>query len=413
MLMDTPQNAIPGSSAPRSPYRLAITLVWGAAVFIVGAPAFGQTITTVPTAAPATVAPVPTGGAWMLALLAGLLAAAGFWAIRSGRAHRVARSVCGLVVLTAGLIGAGYNPAVRAALAPWLLSFTQASGETMDIPILPSPAEGAPTDFAPVQFTNASGSKLRIAAITRPAGLAACFPLGVPDNLPATPLPIGATACAVDLQLDDHASCVVDVAGMCAQGVTTISLSPETLAFDAGSAGTITVTANPGSSQPAQEVTATLPPGSHLAVQSSTCGASLAPGSSCTITLASSAAEGPTSVAVAGTNTNTHIASVNVTPTPTYTIGGTISGLLGGALTLQSNGADSLTQCSNTPFTFSTPIAAGSSYNVTVFQQPAGQICSVSNSSGTVSDANITNVVVSCVVDPASAPATKLQGWGC
>ena len=283
----------------------------------------------------------------------------------------------------------------------------------MDIPILPAPAEGAPTDFAPVQFTNTSGSRLRIAAITRPESLAACFPSGVPDNLPATPLHVGATACAVDLQLENHASCTVDVAGMCAQGLATISLSPATLAFDASSTGTITVTANPGSSLPVQGVAATPPPGSHLTVQNSTCGASLAPGNSCMITLASSAAESLTSVAVAGTNTNTLTVSVNVTPPPAYTIGGTISGLLGGALTLQSNGADSLTQCSNTPFTFSTPIAAGSAYNVTVFQQPAGQICSVSNGSGIVSGANITNVIVSCAIDPASAPVAKLQGWGC
>ncbi len=414
MPINAARNATPRRSASCSSWRMAAALAWGTVACVAGASAFGQTITTVPVADPVTVAPVPTAGFWVLVLLVGLLAAAGVWTIRSDRVQRAARLLCGLAVVATGLMAAVYNPSVRAALAPWMLSFTQAGGETMAIPILPSPAEGTPTDFAPVQFTNTSGSKLRITEVTPPASPAACFPSGIPDHLPATPLPGGVPACAVDLPLDRNASCVVDVAAMCAKGAATISLSPETLALDANSTGVVTVTAHPGSSQPAQGVVPTLPAGSQLTVQSSTCGASLAPGSSCTITLTSSAVEGPTNVVVAGANTNSPTVSVTVAPAPTYTVGGTVSGLLGGSLTLQMNGSDSLNQCSDAPFTFSTPTAAGSSYNVTVLQQPANQTCTVSNGTGTVSGSNITNVAVTCVmVEPASAPAAKLYGWGC
>jgi hypothetical protein len=66
------------------------------------------------------------------------------------------------------------------------------------------------------------------------------------------------------------------------------------------------------------------------------------PGSSCSITLVGSAAEGPTSVTIAGSNTNPRATSVTVQPNA-FTVGGTISGLVG-SLTLQNNGSDPLTR---------------------------------------------------------------------
>ena len=62
---------------------------------------------------------------------------------------------------------------------------------------------------------------------------------------------------------------------------------------------------------------------------------------------------------------------------------------------LQNNGADYLSLAANGTFTFATPVAAGSTYNVTVKTQPTKQFCSVLNGGGTA-DTNITNVQVSC-----------------
>jgi hypothetical protein len=81
----------------------------------------------------------------------------------------------------------------------------------------------------------------------------------------------------------------------------------------------------------------------------------------------------------------------------TYTIGGTITGLTGTGLVL-ANGTATLTVASGaTSFTFTTPVASGSTYDVTVQTQPSnpGQTCTVTNGSGTAT-ANVTNVQVTC-----------------
>jgi hypothetical protein len=80
-----------------------------------------------------------------------------------------------------------------------------------------------------------------------------------------------------------------------------------------------------------------------------------------------------------------------------YTVGGTISGLHGGtSLVLQNNGADDLSAVADGPFTFATALASGSTYKVTVHIQPWGQECLVTNASGTIAGADVTNVNVSC-----------------
>src|SRR5260370_5406769 len=78
-----------------------------------------------------------------------------------------------------------------------------------------------------------------------------------------------------------------------------------------------------------------------------------------------------------------------------YSVGGTVSGL-SGTVVLQDNGGDDLSVSGNGTFTFNTPLATGGAYSVTVKTNPAGQSCTVSNGSGTVASANITNVAVSC-----------------
>jgi len=82
----------------------------------------------------------------------------------------------------------------------------------------------------------------------------------------------------------------------------------------------------------------------------------------------------------------------------TYTIGGTITGLSATGLVLQNNTGDDLTVASGaTTFTFSTAIATGAAYAVTVKTQPTGLACTVVSSTGTAT-ANVTNVTLACVV---------------
>lgn len=79
-----------------------------------------------------------------------------------------------------------------------------------------------------------------------------------------------------------------------------------------------------------------------------------------------------------------------------YTISGTVSGLTD-SVVLQNNGTDNETVSSDGAFTFSTALTEGSAYAVTVFTQPTDQTCTVTNSSGTVDNANVMNVAVACV----------------
>ena len=79
-----------------------------------------------------------------------------------------------------------------------------------------------------------------------------------------------------------------------------------------------------------------------------------------------------------------------------YSIGGSVSGLSGGSLVLQLNGGDDLTLAADGSFAFPTALQSGSYYSVSIASQPAGQICSIGQGSGMVSDADIVNVTASC-----------------
>lgn len=83
---------------------------------------------------------------------------------------------------------------------------------------------------------------------------------------------------------------------------------------------------------------------------------------------------------------------------PVYSIGGVISGLGGSGLELQNNGGDDLvvTQTGTFSFQFDTPLPDGASYDVTVSEQPGGQLCTVSNGTGTVSGSAVNDVQVDC-----------------
>jgi len=91
------------------------------------------------------------------------------------------------------------------------------------------------------------------------------------------------------------------------------------------------------------------------------------------------------------------IACTNNAPN-TFSVGGTVSGLAGAGLVLQDNGGDNRPVSANGSFTFTTMVATGGAYAVTVKTQPSSpaQTCVVTNGSGTIGAANVTNVGVAC-----------------
>jgi len=122
----------------------------------------------------------------------------------------------------------------------------------------------------------------------------------------------------------------------------------------------------------------------------------VASGSSYAVTVKTQPTGQSCSVTNGSGTTSANVSNVQVTcSTTTYTIGGTVSGLTGTGLVLRDNGGNNLSVSASGSFTFSTAVASGSTYSVTVFTQPTGQSCTVTNGSGTA-NANVSNVQVTC-----------------
>ena len=83
-----------------------------------------------------------------------------------------------------------------------------------------------------------------------------------------------------------------------------------------------------------------------------------------------------------------------------FTVGGAVSGLAIGAAAgpvLQNNGGASLATA-NGPFTFPASQLSGTAYDVTVQTQPSGYFCAVGGAAGTVTNADVTNITVTCTI---------------
>jgi Galactose oxidase, central domain len=111
---------------------------------------------------------------------------------------------------------------------------------------------------------------------------------------------------------------------------------------------------------------------------------------------------GPTqncTVAFGSGTATANVTNVQINCGSGLTVGGTVSGLIGSGLVLQNNGTNNfqVTGTGNVPFTFSSPITAGTTYAVTILSQPTtpAQVCAVVNGTGTVKG-NVTNVEVIC-----------------
>jgi hypothetical protein len=84
---------------------------------------------------------------------------------------------------------------------------------------------------------------------------------------------------------------------------------------------------------------------------------------------------------------------------PSYTLGGTVSGLTG-SLTLQNTNGATVAVTANGTFTFAAEVPNGAAYTVTVSSQPNSQTCTVANGSGSILNANVTNIAVTCAANP-------------
>ena len=92
--------------------------------------------------------------------------------------------------------------------------------------------------------------------------------------------------------------------------------------------------------------------------------------------------------------------AVNCKTTQSYAVGGTVNGLSGSGLVLQDNGGDELAVSANGHFAFSTSLASGAAYHISVLTQPGNPVqnCTLTNGTarGTVGTADVTTVAVVC-----------------
>ena len=105
------------------------------------------------------------------------------------------------------------------------------------------------------------------------------------------------------------------------------------------------------------------------------------------------------------------------TPPPplTFSVGGTVSGLLGTGLVLQQAGnGTEIEPVADGAFTFATRLSSGAQYDVRVGTQPTNpiQVCTVANGTGTIDHTDVTNVQVICITPPPQGSLDPTFGSG-
>jgi hypothetical protein len=107
-----------------------------------------------------------------------------------------------------------------------------------------------------------------------------------------------------------------------------------------------------------------------------------------------------------GTVANMPITDVTVVcVTNSFTVGGTLTGLAAGDSIMLQNGGATITLNADGIFAFTPGQPSGTSFNVTSSSQPTGpvvQTCTPTANTGTIGNANVTSVLVTCVTKPAS-----------
>lgn len=93
-------------------------------------------------------------------------------------------------------------------------------------------------------------------------------------------------------------------------------------------------------------------------------------------------------------------ASPTDTPDTTeYTVSGTVTGLTGTGFIITNNGSDDLSISGGSAnFTFASKLRSGKSYIVAIKTYPSSpsQACAITNPSGTIQSANVTNISINC-----------------
>lgn len=98
-------------------------------------------------------------------------------------------------------------------------------------------------------------------------------------------------------------------------------------------------------------------------------------------------------------STGTTQGSSSGTGSAQYSVGGSVTGLSQGGLVLAS-GSNTVTVASGaTSFTLPNLLASGAAYSVVVKTQPTGQTCVARDESGTIAQASVTSVQVTCTIN--------------
>jgi 6-phosphogluconolactonase (cycloisomerase 2 family) len=132
--------------------------------------------------------------------------------------------------------------------------------------------------------------------------------------------------------------------------------------------------------------------------------ATLASGTNYTVTVMTQPSSPSQTCLVAndtGQVTTANVTNVVITCTiNSYSVSGSVSGLTGAGLVVQTNGANNIPVAGAGTYTFAT-LPSGSPYAVTVLTQPSNpsQTCTVGNGTGNVISADVTNVMISCATN--------------
>ena len=123
-------------------------------------------------------------------------------------------------------------------------------------------------------------------------------------------------------------------------------------------------------------------------------------GTNWSVAISSSPAGETCSVSSNGTGTNITTDVINISVicgSSTYKVGGSLVGLGNGlSVTLLNNNLNPLTLTSDGTFAFTSELASGAHYQVSISTQPIGQTCLITNASGNVGNTDTTNVLINC-----------------
>ena len=116
-----------------------------------------------------------------------------------------------------------------------------------------------------------------------------------------------------------------------------------------------------------------------------------------------------------GTITGANVTNIAINcASRSFTVGGTVSGLVGSGLALELNGGNRLQISSDGSFRFATPVPSGAEYHVKVASAPANptQQCSVTGGDGRIGSSNVNNVRVNCAASTFFVGGTVVDLMG-